>query len=153
MLQPGDTAPHFTLYDQSGRPVTLSHELETGPVVVFFYPRAMTRGCTAESCHFRDLRDEFERVGARPIGISADTTDRQAEFERRNSLGFTLLSDPDRAVARRFGVKRLGPLFNRRATFVVDTDRRVLAAFSSELNMEMHADRALKVLQERAAST
>lgn len=153
MLQPGGTAPDFTLYDQSGQPVTLSHELEAGPVVVFFYPRAMTRGCTAESCHFRDLRDEFQRVGARPIGISTDTMDRQAEFERRNSLGLTLVSDPDRAVARRFGVKRPGPLFNRRATFVIDTDRRVLAAFSSELNMETHADRALQALEERAAST
>lgn len=153
MLQPGDTAPEFTLHDQSGRPVTLSQELDAGPVVVFFYPRAMTRGCTAESCHFRDLRAEFERVGARAIGISADSTDRQAEFDRRNSLGLALLSDPDRAVARRFGVKRPGPLFNRRATFVIDTDRRVLAAFSSELNMDTHADRALQALQDRAAKT
>lgn len=87
------------------------------------------------------------------IGISADTPDRQAEFDRRNSLGLPLLSDPDRAVARLFGVKRPGPLFNRRATFVIDTDRRVLAAFSSEVNMDLHADRALRVLQERAATT
>lgn len=153
MLQPGDMAPAFTLHDQSGRPVTLSQELEAGPVVVFFYPRAMTRGCTTESCHFRDLRAELERVGARAVGISADSTDRQAEFDRRNSLGLPLLSDPDRAVARQFGVKRPGPLFNRRATFVIDTDRRVLTAFSSELNMDLHADRALQALQERTANT
>lgn len=147
MLRPGDTAPEFTLDDQSGQPVTLSQELEAGPVVLFFYPRAMTPGCTAESCHFRDLRDEFEQLGARAMGISADSMDRQAEFDRRNSLGLTLLSDPDRAVARQFGVKRLGPLLNRRATFVIDTDRRVLAAFSSELNMDAHADRALQTLR------
>ncbi|MDY7106039.1 MAG: peroxiredoxin [Actinomycetota bacterium] len=153
MLREGDTAPEFTLDDQSGQPVTLSQELENGPVVVFFYPRALTRGCTAESCHFRDLRAEFEQVGARAIGISADSTDRQAEFDRRHSLGLPLLSDPDRAVARQFGVKRPGPLFNRRATFVIDTDRRILAAYSSELNMDLHADRALDTLRARAAST
>lgn len=153
MLQPGDSAPDFTLHDQSGRPVTLSEVLENGPVVVFFYPRAMTRGCTAESCHFRDLRAEFDGLGAQAIGISADSIDRQAEFDERNSLGLPLLSDLDRAVAGQFGVKRPGPLFSRRATFVIDTDRRVLAAFSSELNMETHADRALRVLQEHAAST
>lgn len=153
MLQPGDMAPDFTLDDQSGRPVTLSAVLEDGPVVVFFYPRAMTRGCTAESCHFRDLRAEFDALGAQAIGISADSIDRQAAFDERNSLGLPLLSDPDRAVAGRFGVKRPGPLFNRRATFVIDTDRRVLAAFSSELNMETHADRALGVLQEHAPSS
>lgn len=153
MLQPGDLAPDFTLPDQSGNPVTLSRELETGPVVVFFYPRALTRGCTAESCHFRDLRAEFERVGSRAIGISVDRPDRQAEFDERHSLGFPLLSDPDRSVARQFGVKRPGPLFNRRATFVIDSDRRVLATFSSELNMDLHADRALEALRERTTSS
>ena len=153
MLREGDTAPEFTLHDQSGQPVTLSRELETGPVVVFFYPRAMTRGCTAESCHFRDLRGEFEALGARAVGISADSVDRQAEFDERNSLGLPLLADVDRAVAAQFGVKRPGPLFNRRATFVIGTDRRVLAAFSSELNMETHADRALQVLTEHPANT
>lgn len=150
MLQPGDTAPDFTLYDQAGRPVTLSQELAAGPVVLFFYPRAMTRGCTAESCHFRDLRAEFEHLGARAMGVSTDSPERQDEFDRRHSLGLTLLSDPDRSVARRFGVKRPGPLFNRRATFVIGPDRRVLAAYSSELNMELHADRALQALEERA---
>lgn len=153
MLQPGDLAPDFTLPDQSGNPVSLSRELETGPVVTFFYPRALTRGCTAESCHFRDLRAEFERVGSKVIGISVDRPDRQGEFDERHSLGFPLLSDPDRSVARQFGVKRPGPLFNRRATFVIDSDRRVLATFSSELNMDLHADRALEALQERTTSS
>ena len=152
-LNAGHTAPDFSLPDQSGRPVTLSGLLEDGPVVVFFYPRAMTPGCTAESCHFRDLWGEFEALGARAVGISADSVDRQSTFDERNSLGLLLLSDVDRAVAAQFGVKRPGPLFNRRATFVIGADRRVLAAFSSELNMQTHADRALQVLTEHAAST
>jgi thioredoxin-dependent peroxiredoxin len=147
MLQPGELVPDFTLDDQDRNPVTLSQRLEAGPVVLFFYPRALTCGCTAESCHFRDLRSEFTAVGAQAIGISVDSPDRQSEFDQRHSLGLTLLSDPDRSVARSFGVKRPGPLSNRRATFVIGTDQHVLAAYSSELNMEMHADRALEILK------
>lgn len=146
MLEAGDTAPDFTLLDQSGRPVRLEEVLVDGPVVLFFYPRAMTSGCTKESCHFRDLGDEFAARGARPIGISADTVHRQARFDRKHSLNMTLLADTDRGVAAGFGVRRPGPLPNRRATFVIGPERRVLAAFSSELDMESHADRALEAL-------
>lgn len=148
MIGVGDTAPDFTLSDQTGAPVSLDSLLATGPVVLFFYPRAMTSGCTKESCHFRDLREEFSALGARPVGVSADDVSRQARFDQKHSLGLTLLADSDRAVAAAFGVRRPGPLFNRRATFVIGTDRRIVAAFSSELNMEAHADRALEVLRD-----
>lgn len=77
--------------------------------------------------------------------------DRQKEFDERNTLGFPLLSDPDREVAKQFGVKRLGPLPSKRATFVIDTDRRLLAAIRSETNMLTHADDALAVLRARAS--
>jgi len=85
------------------------------------------------------------------VGISADPVDRQREFEQRNDLDFLLLSDPDRSVAKRFGVKRVGPIPNKRATFVIDTDRRVLAAIASETNMATHADEALAALRRRGA--
>ncbi|MEZ5311858.1 MAG: peroxiredoxin [Microthrixaceae bacterium] len=147
MLTKGDRAPEFTLKDQNGDETTLSAMLVNGPVVVFFYPRAMTSGCTRESCHFRDLKADFDSVGAQPVGISADSVDRQSKFDATNSLGFTLLSDPDRKVAGLFGVRRPGPLFNKRATFVIGSDGTVLANFSSEMNMEAHADRALEVLR------
>ena len=75
--------------------------------------------------------------------------DRQKAFDDKNTLGFPLLSDPDRKVAALFGVKRFGPLPSKRATFVIDTDRTVIGAFSSELDMDGHADRALKILRER----
>lgn len=149
MLSEGDVVEDFELPDQHGDPVSLSGLLEDGPVVLFFYPKAMTTGCTRESCHFRDLGGEFAEVGAQRVGISADDVDRQAQFDAKHDLGYPLLSDPDRAIAGRFGVKRMGPVFNKRATFVIDTDRRVLAAISSELNMEVHADRALEVLRAR----
>jgi peroxiredoxin Q/BCP len=84
------------------------------------------------------------------VGISADPVDRQKEFDDKNSLGFPLLSDADREVAKRFGVKRVGPLPSKRATFVIDTDRRLLKAIRSETNMLAHADEALDALRARA---
>ncbi|MGI9577957.1 MAG: peroxiredoxin [Microthrixaceae bacterium] len=151
MLSPGDQIEDFTLQDQSGAQRSLSSLLVDGPVVLFFYPKAMTTGCTKESCHFRDLAAEFDSVGAQRIGISADKVDRQARFDDKHGLGYPLLSDPDRNVARLFGVKRPGPLMNKRATFVIGTDRRILGAFSSEMNMDAHADEALAVLRSQPA--
>ncbi|MFZ4432886.1 MAG: peroxiredoxin [Microthrixaceae bacterium] len=152
MIQTGETVPDFTLPDQSGTPTSLESLLASGPVVLFFYPKAMTTGCTKESCHFRDLAGEFAELGAQRVGISADRVDKQAAFDAKHSLGYPLLSDPDRAVARIFGVKRPGPIMNKRATFVIGTDRRVLAAISSETNMDVHADQALDVLRRATAS-
>src|SRR2546421_11414597 len=151
MLQPGDLAPDFELAADDGRTIRLSDELAQGPVVLFFYPKAMTPGCTAESCHFRDLGAEFAALGARRLGISADSVERQQQFTTKHDFDFPLLSDPDRRVAKAFGVKRPGPLFNRRATFVTATDRRLLASIASELKMEKHADEALSVLRAAQA--
>ena len=146
-MRPGDPVPDFELSAQDGQPVRLSEELTRGPVVLFFYPKAMTPGCTKESCHFRDLEAEFATVGAVRLGISADPVDRQRQFAEKHGFEFPLLSDPDRVVARQFGVKRPGPLFNRRATFVIGTDGRLLAAIHSEIDMAKHADEALAVLR------
>ena len=151
MLKTGDAAPDFSLLDQKGEKVTLSDLLKSGPVVLFFYPKAMTTGCTKESCHFRDLAGEFADLHAQRVGISADTVDKQAAFDSKHTLGYPLLSDPDRAVAAGFGVKRPGPIMNKRATFVIGADNRILAAIGSELNMDIHADEALKVLRATTA--
>ncbi|MTK02135.1 peroxiredoxin [Micromonospora sp. CP22] len=145
----GDLVEDFELPDETGRPRRLTEFLANGPVVLFFYPAAMTRGCTAESCHFRDLAAEFASVGAQRVGISRDSVQRQAEFSRQHGFDYPLLSDPDGAVADRFGVRRrlpLGPLSTRRMTFVIGTDRRVVEVVRSELNMNEHADRALRAL-------
>jgi peroxiredoxin Q/BCP len=152
MLSTGDMAPDFTLADQTGRQVSLGELLSAGPIVLFFYPKAMTTGCTKESCHFRDMAGEFADAGGQRVGISADKVDKQAEFDAKHDLGYPLLSDPDRKVAAAFGVKRPGPIFNKRATFVIGTDRTILAAISSETNMDVHADEALSVLRSAAAS-
>lgn len=151
-MKAGDLAPDFELPDETGTTRTLQEFLKSGPVVLFFYPAAMTKGCTAESCHFRDLAAEFEAVGAQRIGISPDSVDKQAEFSGKHGFDYPLLSDTDGAVATRFGVRRsFGPLLTRRQTFVIDTDRKVLEVVKSELRMAVHADRALDVLRARAA--
>ncbi|WP_030492055.1 peroxiredoxin [Micromonospora chokoriensis] len=145
----GDVVQDFELPDETGTPRRLSEFLAAGPVVLFFYPAAMTRGCTAESCHFRDLAAEFAALGASRIGISRDSVAKQAEFSKLHGFDYPLLSDADGAVAQQLGVKRrvpLGPLSMKRMTFVIGTDRRVIEVIHSEVSMNDHADRALRAL-------
>ena len=176
----GDKAPDFTLYEHTGRPRTLSSFLSEGPVVLFFFPIASSPICTAQACHFRDLSDEFARVGAQRVGISTDTVDKQAHFARQRSFDYPLLSDADGVVSELFGVRRgrlaklrrsvvareaarrgrhtrrrgllarLLPV--RRTTFVIDTDRTVLKVVSSEVRASVHADQTLWFLENHNIS-
>jgi peroxiredoxin Q/BCP len=147
----GDHVDDFELPDDTGAPRKLSELLAGGPVVLFFYPAAMTAGCTKESCHFRDLKTEFEELGAQRVGISADKVDKQRQFSEKHGFDYPLLSDPDRVVANQFGVtRRVGILPNKRSTFVIDTDQTVMAVINSEVSMNQHADKALEVLRQRA---
>ncbi|MGW1752281.1 peroxiredoxin [Streptomyces sp. NPDC002092] len=146
----GDKIDDFELPDETGTTRTLSELLADGPIVLFFYPAALTPGCTAEACHFRDLAAEFAAAGARPVGISGDSVEKQQEFTGRHSLGMPLLSDADGTIRERFGVKRgfsLAP--TKRVTFVIAEDRTVLEIVRSELRMNTHADRALAALRDR----
>lgn len=171
----GDKAPNFTLRDHTGRPRALSALLSEGPVVLFFFPIASSPICTAQACHFRDLSDDFARVGAQRIGISTDSVDRQAHFAQQRSFDYPLLSDADGVVSELFGVRRgrfaklrrsvvarevarhgqhtrrrglLARLFPvRRTTFVIDTDRTVLKVVSNEVRASVHADQTLWFLE------
>jgi peroxiredoxin Q/BCP len=147
MLRAGDTAPDFELPDETNTPRKLSTLLAEGPVVLFFYPAAMTKGCTAESCHFRDLAAEFAKAGAQRVGISTDPVAKQKQFSDKHAFDYPLLSDEDGSVSKQFGVKRsLDLLRVRRTTFVIGQDRVILDVISSELNMNVHADKALAAL-------
>jgi peroxiredoxin Q/BCP len=176
----GDKAPDFTLYDHTGRPRTLSGLVTDGPVVLFFFPLASSPICTAQACHFRNLSDEFARVGAQRVGISTDTVDKQAHFARQRSFDYPLLSDSDGVVSELFGVhrgrlsklrssvvareesrrgrhtRRRGLLARllpvRRTTFVIDTDRTILKVVSSEVRAMVHADQTLWFLKNRTES-
>ncbi|MEU4838454.1 peroxiredoxin [Nocardia testacea] len=149
----GSPAPAFELPDQSGTLRSLDSLLADGPLVLFFYPAANTPVCTAEACHFRDLTAEFAALGAHCAGISADAVDVQAGFAGAQRLEYPLLSDADGTVAEEYGVKRglLGKLLPvKRHTFVIGTDRRILTVISSELRADVHADKALEFLRDRA---
>jgi peroxiredoxin Q/BCP len=152
VVKTGDKVDDFELPDETGTTRKLSDLLLDGPVVLFFYPAAMTMGCTKESCHFRDLAAEFKEAGGQRVGISADTVEKQKEFSDKHSFDYPLLADTDRKVAAQFGVKRgFGISPTKRSTFVIDTDSTVLAVINSEISMNTHADKALKVLSERAS--
>ncbi len=151
-IKQGDQVAEFELPDQTGTVRSLTSLLADGPIALFFYPAAMTPGCTKEACHFRDLASEFASVGANRVGISTDAVDKQAKFAQAQKFDYPLLSDSDGSVATQFGVKRglLGKLMPvKRTTFVIDTDRRVLDVIASELSMDTHADKALEVLRAR----
>ena len=146
-IKEGTQVPDFELPDQDGNPVRLSERLTDGPVVLFFYPAAMTGGCTKEACHFRDLGAEFAAAGAQRLGISADAVGKQKQFADANSFDYPLLSDESGEVATSFGVKRKYVVPVKRATFVIDPDRTVRTVITSEMNMDVHADQALSALK------
>jgi peroxiredoxin Q/BCP len=147
-VQKNDLAPDFSLLDQDRNEHTLSTLLLNGAVVLFFYPAALSPGCTKESCHFRDLNAEFAQLRVQLVGVSMDSPSRQAQFALKHGLNYPLLADEDGVVAQEYGVKRtLSFLKVKRATFVIDRDRRILEVITSEVSMNAHADRALAALR------
>lgn len=126
-LQPGDKAPDFTLLDDTGKEVSLG-DLRGGKVIIYFYPAAMTPGCTAQACDFTENRDEIEAAGYTVIGISPDKPDKLARFRAEGDLSILLLSDPDRDVLRAYGAYGEKQLYGKtvvgviRSTFVVDEE-------------------------------
>ncbi|SIO19469.1 thioredoxin-dependent thiol peroxidase [Agromyces cerinus] len=133
-LAPGDLAPDFTLLDQNGEPVTLS-ALRGSKVVLYFYPEAMTPGCTTEACDFRDNLNSFASAGIRVLGVSKDDVAKLAVFAARDRLTYTLLSDADLAVQQAYGVWGEKALYGKivvgsiRSTFVIGEDGSIERAF------------------------
>lgn len=147
MLAPGSKMPDFVLEDQYGNQFD-SSATRNKRLVIFFYPKDYTPGCTAQVCGFRDEYEEFQLVGADLIGISGDTTKSHQRFSTSFRLPFRLLSDPQRKVHRLFGVgKQLFGLVSKRVTFVVDTDNTILMAHEDP-RPGSHIRKALKLLQD-----
>lgn len=150
VLSIGDRAPEFDLPDETGTRRRLSEFLASGPVVLFWFPVAMTGGCTKEACHFRDLGTEFAKFGAQRVGISMDPVAKQQQFSTLHSFDYPLLADSEGVVSERYGVRR-GPLLGRlvptrRVTFVIGTDQLIRDVIAGELKFTDHADQALAVL-------
>ncbi len=134
MLQPGDTAPDFTLHDQDGHEISLS-SLRGKTVVLYFYPKADTPGCTTQACGVRDHRVDYEQVGAVVLGVSPDPVKAVAKFDTKYALGFPLLADEDHKVAEAYGVwvekSMYGRTYmgNERSTFVIGPDGVITEIF------------------------
>ena len=147
-LGPGASAPDFALDDQNGKRVALADFRGRRNVVVYFYPKDDTPGCTRESCAFRDRYEDFQGAGAEVIGISGDSTRSHEAFAARHGLPFTLLSDPGGKVRRAFGVPSTLGVLPGRVTYVIDKRGVIRHAFNSQLNPAKHVEEALRVLAE-----
>jgi peroxiredoxin Q/BCP len=120
MLKIGDPAPDFTLNDDTGKPVSLSSLLASGPVVLYIYPADFTPVCTAEACMFRDWTAELGAAGVRVVGISPQGTDSKQKFKQKHALSFPLLADPEKVVIRSYGASFLFGMFTRRVTYLIE---------------------------------
>ena len=145
-LKRGDKAPDFTLRNQDDKSVTLS-SLKGRKLVLFFYPKDFSPGCTREVCHFRDNFEDFIEVGADVIGVSADSVESHKKFIESNLLPYTLLSDPGGEVAKLYGVS--GFLLPGRTTFIIGENGLILYIFSSQTDMKAHIDESLKILKNK----
>jgi peroxiredoxin len=150
MVKVGDPAPNFSAHSTSGELVTLA-ALHGQPVVIYFFPKAFTMGCTVETRQFRDNYAELRRLGAEVIGISVDKFDQQCRFATDNKLPFPLVGDEDKRICEAYGV--LWPLIKlpQRITFVVDEQGVVQAVFHHEVQISRHLDDVLHFLERRRA--
>jgi peroxiredoxin Q/BCP len=147
-IQAGDKAPDFTLPSQTGAPVRLSDRLGERVVVLYFYPKDETSGCTREACAFRDSYEVFTDAGADVIGISSDSVDKHAGFADHHKLPFTLLSDTGGKVRKSYGVPATLGLIPGRVTYVIDRTGTVRNVFNSMTNINGHVNEALESVKK-----
>jgi peroxiredoxin Q/BCP len=152
MIETGQEAPDFELPDHDGNPVRLS-ALRGGPVVLYFYPKADTPGCTTQACGVRDRSADYDAAGARVIGVSPDTTKAVAKFAAKFDLEFTLLADVDHSVAEKYGTWVEKSMYGKkymgvqRATFVIDADGKITDVIE-KASPKTHDDDVLKLLTD-----
>ncbi|HEY6914465.1 MAG TPA: peroxiredoxin [Paludibacter sp.] len=145
----GSTVPSFSLKDQNGKIFELDSVKGKNNLVIYFYPKDDTPGCTREACSFRDQFEVFKQHDALIIGISAQSVESHLEFSKKHRLNYTLLSDDDNGVRRLFGVPtNLFGLLPGRVTYVVDKAGKVVFMFNSQMNAEKHIEEALRILKE-----
>jgi peroxiredoxin Q/BCP len=156
MVEQGQEAPDFTLPDQDGNQVTLS-ELRGQPVVLYFYPKADTPGCTTQACGIRDHRNDYEGTGARVVGVSPDTVAAQKKFAEKYDLDFTLLADENHEVADLYGVWGEKKMYGKtymgvsRATFLIDSEGKVARVFP-KVSPKTHDEVVLEALGQLASA-
>lgn len=146
-LRIGQPAPDFTLPDQNNEETSLIDYRNINNVVLFFYPKDFSPGCTTQACHFRDSYEDFTDLGAVVIGISSDLVESHKKFLDEYLLPFTLLSDRDGEVRKLYGATKIFGLLPGRYTFIIDKDGIIRYIFTSETDMKKHIDEALRVLR------
>ncbi len=148
-LKTGSKCPLFELKNQDGKLIKIADYLGKENLVIYFYPKDETGGCTAQACEFRDFHDDFASLDARIMGISADSVDSHQNFAKKYKLNFDLLADEDRKVKKMFGVKSfLFDILPTRQTFVVDKRGIVVASYDALLNATYHVEFAKSVLEK-----
>ena len=147
MVEIGSPAPGFRLQTSTGEYISLEDFHGKKNVVVYFYPKDFTKGCTAEACEFRDSYEEFKNLGAEVIGISNDNQKSHEAFASEHKLPFILLSDPDGSARKSYGVKKTFGLVPGRVSFVIDKNGIVRHVFSSQSRATAHVSEALAVLK------
>ena len=150
-VQIGDRAPEFTLPDQDGKPASLADLLAQGPLVLYFYPKDDTPGCTVEACSFRDEHQAFADAGARVVGVSSDDVESHRRFAEKCRIPFRLLSDQRGELRARFGVPRTLGLIDGRVTYVIDSKGIVRHRFDSLLRARKHVEEALRLVRAMKA--
>jgi peroxiredoxin Q/BCP len=147
LLKTGDKAPDFTLKDQNGKTVTLSQYAGKSNVILYFYPKDFTKGCTAEACSFRDNYEVFQKNGAVVIGVSFDNDASHVKFSRAYHLPFSLISDTKGVLGKEYGVSsKMG--FSDRVTFVIDKKGVIKYVYESLKDATLHVENALKDLEK-----
>jgi peroxiredoxin Q/BCP len=146
-LEVGDTAPDFSLMDENGRLVALKDFFGKKVVVLYFYPKDFTPGCTAEACRFRDNYKAYEDRGAAVIGVSLDSVESHTKFSQRYSLPFAILSDKSKEAAKAYGVLGLGGFVAKRVTFIINKEGEITHIFT-KVNVKKHSEEVLKALDE-----
>jgi peroxiredoxin Q/BCP len=149
-IRVGDVAPDFTLPKQDGTKVSLKGLLAKSAVVLYFYPKDDTPGCTAEACSFRDAYEDFKDAGAEVVGVSSDSAGSHRAFADKHRLPFTLVSDEGGKVRKLFGVPSTLGLLPGRVTYVIDAGGVVRHVFNSQLNAAKHVQEALDALRRSA---
>jgi len=146
-LKVGDRAPDFSLRDERGLPVSLKNYLGSKVVVLYFYPKDFTSGCTAEACSFRDSYKLYQDKGAVVIGVSVDTVESHSKFSEKYNLPFSILSDDNKEVARAYGVLGIGGFLAKRITFIINKEGKITHVFP-KVDVKQRNEEVLRALEE-----
>ncbi len=153
MIKAGERAPEFTLPDETAKERSLTELLSAGPIVLYFYPADFTPGCTRQACVLRDIHTEIESAGLRVVGVSPQSPESHARFKAEYQLPFVLLSDEQKTVVKMYGVNGPMGIGVRRATFLIDTSRRIRDAVLADFKIGRHSEFVRKAIMLRVTAT